>query len=152
MTNGNIDVFMISETKPDETFAATEFSLQGFCDPYRFDRNRNGGGIMLCVIEDILSRLIEKSFCNNGEYFFVKINLRKKNLAPLLLYNPHKNSVSIHIDFLRNEHLHSTKYQNFLFYLRDFNSEMTDSNLKDFSNLYLLKNLIKKLTCSKNPE
>ena len=78
MINGNIDIFMISETKPNETFPATQFSLQGFCDPYRFDRNRNGGGIMLYVIKDILSRLIENNFCNNGEYSFVKINLRKK--------------------------------------------------------------------------
>ena len=29
---------------------------------------------------------------------------------------------------------------------------MTDTNLKDFCNLYLLKNLIKKPTCFKNPE
>ena len=29
---------------------------------------------------------------------------------------------------------------------------MRDSNLKDFCNLYLLKNLIKKSTCFKNPE
>ena len=29
---------------------------------------------------------------------------------------------------------------------------MTDANLKDFCNLYLLKNLIKKTTCFKNPE
>ena len=29
---------------------------------------------------------------------------------------------------------------------------MTDANLKDFFNLYLLKNLIKKPTCFKNPE
>ena len=29
---------------------------------------------------------------------------------------------------------------------------MTDTNLNDFCNLYLLKNLIKKPTCFKNPE
>ena len=29
---------------------------------------------------------------------------------------------------------------------------MTDTNLKDFCNLYLLKNLMKKPTCFKNPE
>ena len=39
-----------------------------------------------------------------------------------------------------------------LILLGDFNSEMTDSNLKDFCNLYLLKHLIKKLTCFKNLE
>ena len=78
MINGNIDIFMTSETKLDETFPAAQFSLQGFCDPYRFDRNRNGGGIMLYIREDIPSRLIEKKLRNNSEYFFAKINLRKK--------------------------------------------------------------------------
>ena len=33
MINGNIDIFMISETKADETFPAAQLSLQGFCDP-----------------------------------------------------------------------------------------------------------------------
>ena len=36
--------------------------------------------------------------------------------------------------------------------LGDFNSEMTDTNLKDFCNLHLLKNLIKKPTYFKNLE
>ena len=49
MINGNIDIFMISETKLDETFLAAQFSLQDFCNPYRFDRNRNGGGIVLYI-------------------------------------------------------------------------------------------------------
>ena len=53
MINDNTDIFMISETKLDETFLAAQFSLQGFCDPYRFDRNRNGGGIMLYIKKDI---------------------------------------------------------------------------------------------------
>ena len=69
---------MISETKLDEIFPAAQFSLQGFCDPYRFDRNRNGGRIMLYIREDILSRLIEEKLLNNSEYFFVEINLGKK--------------------------------------------------------------------------
>ena len=39
MISGNIDILMISETKLDETFPAAQFSLQGFCIHYRFDRN-----------------------------------------------------------------------------------------------------------------
>ena len=139
-------------TKLDETFPAAQFSLQDFCDPYRFDRNRNGGGIMLYIREDIPSRLIEKKLRNNSEYFFVEINLRKKRWLLCCSYNPHKNSISTHIDFLRRElDLHSSNYENFIL-LGDFNSEMTDKNLKDFCNLYLLKNLIKKPRCFKNPE
>ena len=91
---------MISETKLDETVQAAQFSLQGFGDPYRFDRNRNGGGIMLYIIQDIPSRLIEKKLRNNSEYFFGEINLRKKKWLFCCSYNPHKNSMSTHIDFL----------------------------------------------------
>ena len=157
MINGNNDIFMVSmiydiydiyETKLDETFPAAQFSLQGFCDPYRFDRNRNGGGTML----HIPPRLIEKRFRNNNEYFFVEINLRKKKRFFCCSYNPHKNSISTHIDFLRRElDLHSSNYKNFIL-LGYFNSEMIDSNLKDFCNLYLLKNLIEKPTYFENPE
>ena len=44
---------MISETKLDETFPVAQFLLQGFCMPYRFNRNGNGGSIMLYIREDI---------------------------------------------------------------------------------------------------
>ena len=47
--------------------------------PYRFDRHRNGGDIMLYIREDIPSRLIERKVRNNVEYFFVEVNLRMKN-------------------------------------------------------------------------
>ena len=39
MISGNIDMLVISETMLDETFPAAQFSLQGFCIHYRFDRN-----------------------------------------------------------------------------------------------------------------
>ena len=150
--NGNADIFMISETKLGETFPAALFYLKDFCNPYRFDGNRNGGGIMLYIREDIPSRLIEKKLRNNSEYDFVEINLRNKKWLLCCSYNSHKNSISTQIDFLRRElALHSSNYENFIL-LGDFNSEMTDANLKDFCNLYLLKNLIKKPTCFKNPE
>ena len=58
MINCTIDIFMIPETKRDETFPAVQFYLQGFCNPYRFDRDRNNGGITLYIREDIPSRII----------------------------------------------------------------------------------------------
>ena len=107
---------MISETKLDETFPAAQFYLQGFCDPYRFDRNRNGGGIMLYIREDIPSRLIEKKLRNNSEYFFVEINLRKKKWLLCCSYNPHKNSISTHIDFLRGDLIFAPLITEILYY------------------------------------
>ena len=53
MISGNTDILMISETKLDETFPVAQFLLQGFCMPSRFDCNRNVGGIMLYIREEI---------------------------------------------------------------------------------------------------
>ena len=118
----------------------------------QFDRNRNGGGIMIYIREDIPSRLIERKVRNNVEYFFVEINLRKKKWLLCCSYNPHKNSISNYVDVLRRElDTHSSDYENFLL-LGDFNAEMTDPSLKEFCNLYSLKNLIKKPTCFKYPD
>ena len=58
-------------------FPIAQFYLQGFCNPYRFDRNRNGGGIMLYIREDIHSRLIKKKFRTNTEYCMFLASLAK---------------------------------------------------------------------------
>ena len=60
--NNNIDMFMISDTKLDPSFPTGQFHIHGFSEPYRFDRNSNGSGILLYTIER----------------FFVEINSRKK--------------------------------------------------------------------------
>ena len=39
----NLDVLIIVETKLDDTFSTEEFLIEGFCAPFRLDRNRNGG-------------------------------------------------------------------------------------------------------------
>ena len=124
--------------------------LQGFCMLYGFDGTRNGGGIMLYNREDIPSPLIERKVRNNVEYFFVEINLRKKKWLLCCSYNPHKNFISNYVDLLRRElNIHSSKYENFLL-LGEINAEMTHPRLKEFCNLYSLRNLIKKPTCFKN--
>ena len=55
---GNADVVMIWETELDDTFRVDEFVLEGFSKPFRIDRNKNGGGILLFVREDIPARRI----------------------------------------------------------------------------------------------
>ena len=67
---------MISETKLDPFFPTGQFRIHGFSEPYRFDRNSNGGLILLYIREDISSKLILTKMTIEG--FFVEINLRKK--------------------------------------------------------------------------
>ena len=74
-----IGIFMISETKIDNSFSISQFTMIGYSIPLRFDPTSHGGGILLFVREDIPSKII-KTDCNaDFEGIFVEINLRKKN-------------------------------------------------------------------------
>ena len=64
---GSIDIFMVSETKLDDSFPEGQFLIEGFHSPFRFDRNRNGGGILLYVREDIPAKS-RFSFCRKLFY------------------------------------------------------------------------------------
>ena len=87
---------MASEKKLDETFPGGQFLMDGFTPPYRMDINKNGGGIVFYLREDIPSRQI--SFKNDDkdiEHFFVEINLRKKKWLISCSYNPHLQFINI---------------------------------------------------------
>ena len=75
---GKIDMLVITEIKTDSTFPLNQFGMQRYSKPYRFDRNRNGGGVFINVREDIPSR--ELKIHNNPEdieSIFIEINLRE---------------------------------------------------------------------------
>ena len=55
---------MISETKLDESFPIGQFLIDGCSVPFRLDRNKNGGGILLYVREDIPSKLLSMNSRN----------------------------------------------------------------------------------------
>ena len=46
---GKTDILVITETKTDSTFTLNQFAIQSYSKPYRFDRNRNGGGVFRYV-------------------------------------------------------------------------------------------------------
>ena len=57
--------------------------------PYRFDRNRNGGGVIIYVSEDIPSKLLRKNlFPNDREEIFIEINFRKSKWLLCGTYHP----------------------------------------------------------------
>ena len=71
----NVDILLIWETKLDSSFPRTQFHIHGYGEPYRFDRNGKGGGILLNIRDYIPPELIE-------------INLRKKKCLLCCSYNP----------------------------------------------------------------
>ena len=53
-------VLVLTETKLDDSFPKAQFLVDGFYEPYKYDRNRKKGGIMIYLCKNIPSELLEK--------------------------------------------------------------------------------------------
>ena len=60
MVSDLFDVIIVTETKLDDSFPQAQFCIGGFSIPYMLDRNRNGGGLMIYVRDDIPSKMLTK--------------------------------------------------------------------------------------------
>ena len=58
----NVNVLVVTETKLDSSFPFGQFSIDRFARPFRRDGNKNGGGVMIFVRDDIPSKEIKISF------------------------------------------------------------------------------------------
>ena len=58
----NIDILLLSETKLDDTFPDGQFFIDGFHAPYREDRTKKGGGLLLYIREHIPCKKINVNF------------------------------------------------------------------------------------------
>ena len=148
----NVDILLVSETKLDETYPKDQFSIAGYSEAIRLDRDSNGGGLMLFIRDDLPHRELKShKLPKTVEGFFVEITLRKSKWLIGAGYNPHKEGISNflnHIGIALDKFLPS--YENILL-LGDFNSSVKENAMKEFCEIYDLENLIKDPTCFKNP-
>ena len=129
----NLDIPLMSETEIDSLFPTAQFQTEGYAT-YRLDRNANGGGILLCIREDITSTLLISDM--SIETFYFEIIIRKKKWLLVCTHNPKKNLISNHPKEIgKNLNNYSSKYDKFVL----------------LGKIYSCKNLIKDSTCFKNP-
>ena len=76
-----VDILFICETKLDSSFPRAQFHIHGFGEPYRFNRNGKGGGILLYVLDDIRSKLDEQ---DDNRRFIRRNQLAKNEMAFML--------------------------------------------------------------------
>ena len=53
-----INIMVLVETKLDDTYPTSQFFMEGYCRPFRRDRNRYGGAIFIHVREDIPCKIL----------------------------------------------------------------------------------------------
>ena len=143
---------MVTETKIDKSFPTSQFIIPGFTSLYRFDRTKEGGGILVYIREDIPSKLLNISYiASDIECLGIEVNLRKVKWLVICTYNPHKNYIWNHLENLSKVlNINLSQYERFLC-IGDFNSEITEFAVKNVCDIYHLKNLVNVPTCYKNP-
>ena len=153
LIKGKVDILIVSETKIDDSFPSSQFSIEGFSTPFRLDRNHEGGGIIIYVREDIPCKEIKNHYLPKDiEGIFIELNLRNKKWILFGGYNAKKERISYFLNhvgqaidkFIGN-------YDNLLL-IGDYNSETKEEHMKDFCDTYDLQNLIKEPTCFKSVE
>ena len=142
---------MISETKLDDSFPMGQFLIDNFSEPIRLDRNKNGGGILPYIREDIPSNILYFETLPI-EGFYVEINLHKKKWLLSCSYNPDKDNINNHLAALsKSLDIYSSEFDHFIV-LGDFNVGVDNNEMKDFCLNYNLKSLIYVPTCYKSPD
>ena len=107
--------------------------------------------ILVYICEDRLSKLIPRDFLNR-EGFFLELNLRTNKYVLCCSYSPHTNFIETDMDSIGKviDSLFA-RYENFIL-VCDFNTEESDTTVKDFCDFYSFKDLINEATCFKNPD
>ena len=156
-----IDILILTETHLDVSFPTEQFLINGFGIPYRQDRNKNGGGIMIYVREDIPSKILNAHTFpdvifdhtdNLGpiEGIFLEINLKKSKW--LLFGSYHRPKQNDNYYFQKVTHaldIYAKDYQRFLL-AGDFNMEEHEPIFNSFLYQQNSKNLVKDNTCYKS--
>ena len=76
LVQGKVDIHVITETKLNSTFPTSQFLIESYNEPYRFDRNRNGVDVLIYVREDIPSKpLTDHKLSHDIEGIFIELHL-----------------------------------------------------------------------------
>ena len=78
LIGNNIDVFLLSETKLNDTFPSGQFLMNGYQAPFRLDRNENGGDLLLYLRDHFPCKKIIIDFMPEIEAIVIEINLKKR--------------------------------------------------------------------------
>ena len=153
LVKNNLDIFLISETKIDNSFPDAQFYCEGYSSPHRRDRVKGGGGgLIMYVNEDIPSRLLKEHHAPDDiEVICVEINLRKEKWVIIGIYRPPSMNDTYFLDNLsRITDFYSCKYDKVII-MGDFNQEPSEEGIETFCNCHSLYNLVRENTCFKGP-
>ena len=125
-----MDVLVLTETKLDDSVPNAQFSEDGFSEPFRSDRNRKGGRIMIYIRENIPSKILEKhNFSDDIEGLFAELNFRKVKWLLFGTYHPPSQNDVYHFNQL-DKAIDTYNNCDKILLIGDLNAESSESCLE----------------------
>ena len=147
--NLNFDIFLISESKLDDTFPNNQFKIDHY-KMFRLDRNRYGGGLVLYVNEQVpCKKLTNYENPIASEIILLEFHQSKRKWLILGIYKaPNQKDAEFlqHLSWLLD--FYNMTHENII--IRDFNMTAENHYFNDFMEMYTLLCLINKPTCFKS--
>ena len=113
MTENNIDILVISETKIDKSFPVNQVIIDGYNLPYRLDRNQEVGGLLVYFRTGIPSRKLKTNLPENVEGIFFDMSMHNKKCLKFAGYNPKKEHIGRFLSHVgKSLDNHIGKYEN----------------------------------------
>ena len=108
------DIFVITETKIDNTMNPSEFLPRHFNGSIHRNRNAHGGGVMLAMKKGIIAEEVELKASKSGEITCAKIHLAKANPLYVCAYYRPPSDATESLDNLESalEELHTITARN----------------------------------------
>ena len=114
----NLSVLVITESKIDDSIPTSLITIQGFHEPVRRDRSRNGGGVLVYIAEHLVFQ--QQTDLQSAYYEHIWVDVRYKNVTFSInaLYRPPLETVQSHTLFvdtcneiLQKLHSHKSTYK-----------------------------------------
>ena len=153
MVQHKVDILILTETKIGSSFLNQQFHIEGFCRPYRLNRNKHGGGVLVYIREDIPSKILKNTFLSDDiEGIFIELNLRKHKWLLCATYHPPNQKDDYFFNHMGKaiDVYHQT-YDKF-FLIGDFNAEDTEPWFLQFLFEYDAKNIVSEKPCFKSKD
>ena len=101
--------------------------IKGYSEPYRFDRKRNGAGVLIYIREDITSKpLTDHKLPHDIQGIFVELNLRKNKWLLFGSYHPSNQLDEYFFNHVKNGlDIYSKFYDKYML-IGDFNAEESE--------------------------
>ena len=79
LIKGEVDIFLINQSKVDESFTNNQFAMSGY-KFIRRDRNKFGGGIAFYITDQLTSLIIAIKISSDIEILTIEITISEKKI------------------------------------------------------------------------